>query len=105
MAKRTKDRAGRSKRKDKEPARRASGKADDASPPGEVSTTAGRPVGLQVVPCALCRRAVRYEPGPGNAARALTDHYNEQHQGDARLNDLANGTGKVVRRAASPAYL
>jgi hypothetical protein len=92
------------KTKTKTKAGQVKGKTKDKVKAGQARTTAGTPAGASAVPCALCRRPVRHEPGPGKAAAALTDHYNGKHHGDERLTALADGTGKV-QRAASPAYL
>jgi hypothetical protein len=85
-------------------AKAKTGKAKDEAKTGKAGTTAGSPAVLPAVPCALCRRPVHHEPGPGKAAKALTRHYNDEHLGDERLKDLADGT-REVQHAVWPAYL
>lgn len=103
MAKsKTKDKAVQAKGKTK--TRDMAGR--DGSP-GQGGTTASMSAAVSAVPCALCRRPVRHEPGPGKAAAALTGHYNDKHQGDERLKDLADGAmeGTACRVARLPLIL
>lgn len=34
---------------------------------------------LPIVTCAVCEHPLPYEPGPGNAQKVLTEHYNDAH--------------------------
>lgn len=47
-----------------------------------VTRTAAFPVTvtrLPVVTCAECGQSMAYQPGPGNAAAVLTEHYQREH--------------------------
>lgn len=49
---------------------------DQATRPAAGPVTVTR---LPVVTCAECQQSMAHQPGPGNAAAVLTEHYSREH--------------------------